>query len=81
AYLARLAVHELEQQKDRLAAYQVQARFALATMYDRAASAQAAHGKPQTPVQKGAEEGAPDTGEPAAHPQDEAPATQPEPPR
>ena len=39
AYLAQLAVHELEQQKDRLAAYQVQARFALATMYDRAASA------------------------------------------
>ncbi len=38
-YLAQLAVHELEQQKDRLAAYQVQARFALATMYDRAASA------------------------------------------
>ena len=41
-YLAQLAIHELEQQKDRLAAYQVQARFALATMYDRAASAEAA---------------------------------------
>src|ERR1700724_2647305 len=35
----RLAAHELEEQKDRLAAYQVQARFALASMYDRAANA------------------------------------------
>ena len=38
-YLAQLAVHELQGQKDRLATYQVQARFALATMYDRAANA------------------------------------------
>src|SRR6202030_257707 len=38
-FLARLAAHELEGQKDRLAAYQVQARFALASMYDRAANA------------------------------------------
>ncbi|MEJ0034547.1 MAG: hypothetical protein WDO68_00445 [Gammaproteobacteria bacterium] len=37
-YLAALAVHELQGQKDRLATYQVQARFALATMYDRAAN-------------------------------------------
>ena len=37
-YLAQVAVAELEQQKDRLATYQVQARFALATMYDRAAN-------------------------------------------
>jgi hypothetical protein len=37
-YLAQLAIHELDGQKDRLAAYQVQARFALATMYDRAAN-------------------------------------------
>jgi hypothetical protein len=37
-YLAQLAVHELDEQKGRLAAYQVQARFALATMYDRAAN-------------------------------------------
>ena len=29
---------ELEQQKNRLSTYQVQARFALATMYDRAAN-------------------------------------------
>jgi hypothetical protein len=38
AYLAQVAVAELEQQKDRMATYQVQARFALATMYDRAAN-------------------------------------------
>ncbi|HEY3785171.1 MAG TPA: hypothetical protein VGL55_07825 [Steroidobacteraceae bacterium] len=38
AYLAQVAVGELEQQKNRLATYQVQARFALATMYDRAAN-------------------------------------------
>ena len=38
-FLAELAVRELEGQKDRLATYQVQARFALATMYDRAANA------------------------------------------
>jgi len=37
-YLAQIAVGELEQQKDRVAAYQVQARFALANMYDRAAT-------------------------------------------
>ncbi|MGH8136951.1 MAG: tetratricopeptide repeat protein [Steroidobacteraceae bacterium] len=37
-YLAQVAVAELEQQKSRLATYQVQARFALATMYDRAAN-------------------------------------------
>ena len=61
-YLAKVAVNELEQQKDRLAAYQVQARFALATMYDRAANDESARpAKPATPVQKGAE-----TDEPAA---------------
>jgi len=54
AYLARIAVHELEQQKDRLETYQVQARFALATMYDRAANPEGAGGKASAPVQKGA---------------------------
>ncbi|HEX9106082.1 MAG TPA: hypothetical protein VF832_02610, partial [Longimicrobiales bacterium] len=66
-YLAKVAVSELEQQKDRLAAYQVQARFALATMYDRAANEQAARpAKPAAPVQKGAEtdEPAPQNAEP-----------------
>ena len=37
-YLARIAVQELQGQKDRLATYQIQARFALASMYDRAAN-------------------------------------------
>jgi hypothetical protein len=37
AYLAQIAVDELGRQKDRLSMYEVQARFALANMYDRAA--------------------------------------------
>ncbi|HET7756455.1 MAG TPA: hypothetical protein VFK87_04280, partial [Steroidobacteraceae bacterium] len=41
-FLARLAEHELADQQARLATYQVQARFALGTMYDRAANAAAA---------------------------------------
>jgi lipopolysaccharide biosynthesis regulator YciM len=41
AYLAQLAIKELQAQKDRLAAYQIQARYALASMYDRAANPQA----------------------------------------
>jgi len=70
AYLAQVAVQELEQQKERLATYQIQARFALATMYDRAANADAAH-----QARRG---GAPaDSPPPAPVP---APAT-PEPPR
>jgi hypothetical protein len=86
AFLAQLAVHQLEQQKARLATYQVQARFALATIYDRAANADAARSKPPAPLQKGAA----GAEEPPAQPQDAqpqeapppatAPAT-PEPPR
>jgi hypothetical protein len=38
-YLADVAVRELESQKQRLAAYSLQARFALASIYDRASSA------------------------------------------
>lgn len=34
--LVAMAVRELDAQKERLASYRVQARFALATMYDRA---------------------------------------------
>jgi tetratricopeptide (TPR) repeat protein len=41
-YLERLAQDELLAQKDRLDAYQVQARFALADIYDRAGNAPAA---------------------------------------
>ena len=37
-YLAAIAVKELESQKERLAAYSLQARFALASIYDRASS-------------------------------------------
>ena len=58
-YLADLAVAELQGQKDRLATYQIQARFALATMYDRAANSDIAGPKPAKPKQKGAEEDAP----------------------
>ena len=39
-YLQDLAVSELEAQKERLATYQVQARYALASIYDRAVDAQ-----------------------------------------
>jgi hypothetical protein len=37
-YLADVAIRELESQKQRLAAYSVQARFALASIFDRASS-------------------------------------------
>ncbi len=69
AYLAQIAVGELEQQKDRLAAYQIQARFALGSMYDRAASGASASkpAKPAGPEQKGADE-QPET-QPAPEPQ------------
>jgi len=36
--LEELARDELQQQKDRIGTYQIQARFALASIYDRAAS-------------------------------------------
>ena len=56
-YLAQIAVRELEQQKDRVATYQIQARFALGTMYDRAASSEDARpAKVPVPVQKGVEQ-------------------------
>ena len=40
-YLAAIAINELEGQKERLASYQLQARYALATIYDRAGNAPA----------------------------------------
>jgi Tetratricopeptide repeat len=52
-YLAQVAVAELEQQKSRLETYQVQARFALAAMYDRAAN-------PEPEKKEGAEAPAPE---------------------
>ncbi|HEX2584241.1 MAG TPA: hypothetical protein VHL14_03850, partial [Steroidobacteraceae bacterium] len=39
-YLARLASTQLQQQKDRLSQYTLQAQYALASIYDRAADAQ-----------------------------------------
>jgi hypothetical protein len=59
-YLAQVAVAELDQQKNRLATYQVQARFALASMYDRAANPEPAK-KPEdvAPAQKGGDEAPP----------------------
>jgi tetratricopeptide repeat protein len=80
AYLAHIAVNELTQQKERLVAYQIQARFALASMYDRAANAESAgaRAKSPTPAQKGVEPDQPDATPDAAP--DAAPPT-PEPPR
>ena len=43
-YLAAIAVKELESQKERLAAYSLQARYALASIYDRASSASSTQG-------------------------------------
>jgi hypothetical protein len=40
--LADIAVHELEDQRRRLDEYSIQARYALATIYDRAAAGSAA---------------------------------------
>jgi hypothetical protein len=45
-YLAAIAVRELESQKERIAAYSLQARFALASIYDRAASSTAPAAQP-----------------------------------
>jgi len=78
-YLAQLAIHELDEQKDRLAAYQVQARFALASMYDRAANEDTTHKKePGAAVPKSAQ---PDDDTPASTPpSDKAPAPDAAPP-
>jgi hypothetical protein len=64
AYLEDLAAGALQAQKDRLAAYAVQARFALADIYDRAADA----GKANEP------EAAPATAAPPAASAPAAPA-------
>jgi len=83
-YLAQVAVAELEQQKNRLATYQVQARFALATMYDRAANPEPAK-KPEdvAPTQKGDEESQPSPlhaePPPSEPPPSEPPPSEPKP--
>jgi hypothetical protein len=76
-YLARVAVHELEEQKARLAAYEVQARFALASMYDRAANAAGAPAKTPAPEQKGAAEAPGDEAAPAESSAEETPTAEP----
>lgn len=54
-FLAEIAVRELESQKERIDTYMVQARYALATIYDRASDAQqgsaapAASATPESP--------------------------------
>jgi len=87
-YLAQLAVEELEQQKARLATYEVQARFALATMYDRAATMGANRSKPAAPKESDEESAAgndapPAPAAPAAAPPapDASSPPAPEPPR
>jgi hypothetical protein len=49
-FLRDVAVAELQAQRDRLDTYRVQARFALASIYDRAAAREAAPGARSTPL-------------------------------
>jgi hypothetical protein len=66
-YLARLAVSELDAQKTRLAAYEVQARFELASMYDRAAN-QTPAAAPKPPAGASAAPGGGASPPPEPHP-------------
>jgi hypothetical protein len=50
-YLAKLAIGQLEQQKQRLAQYALQAQFALASIYDRAANTAIPSGNTVMPSQ------------------------------
>jgi hypothetical protein len=80
-YLERVAVNELEDQKSRLATYQIQARFALASMYDRAANAGATPAKAPAAEQKGADQEPPAAESPApGTPQPQTPQPQATPP-
>jgi hypothetical protein len=72
-YLESLAATELNAQKDRLDAYKVQARFALADIYDRASSGNQTGGQSAAPA--GQSEPAPDASAPAP---DMTPAPAPE---
>jgi hypothetical protein len=49
-YLAGLAVQQLQEQKTRLAAYRVQARYELAAMYDRAQNGEPAKNPAESPA-------------------------------
>jgi hypothetical protein len=82
-YLAQLAIHELDEQKGRLAAYQVQARFALATMYDRAANEESPKKEPGAAVPKSLEKsndqgGAAPAAQPEGKPADQGAAAPPD---
>jgi hypothetical protein len=79
-YLASVAIQELEDQKARLASYQVQARFALGGMYDRAANAGATPAKAPAAEQKGAGEESPAEAPAPAAPVPEAPPSEAPPP-
>jgi hypothetical protein len=91
ALLESLARNELEQQKERIGTYQIQARFALASIYDRAALGGGAVATPDTATESQGElETVPaDTPAPPEAPLDgappppaeqpDAPAPQPEP--
>jgi hypothetical protein len=57
-YLAKVATTQLQQQKDRLSQYTLQAQYALASIYDRAADAQ----RPTSKVPKAADSEEPTTG-------------------
>jgi len=81
SYLARLAAHQLEEQKDRSPPTRFQARFALASMYDRAASADTQKGSAGGNQAAPAEE-TPVPPEQAPAPPEQAPAPKAaEPPR
>jgi hypothetical protein len=78
-YLGQVAVVELEQQKNRLSTYQVQARFALATMYDRAANPEPDKKQQAAPEQPGSEAPAPQEGTPMGAPGGDTPTPQQQP--
>jgi hypothetical protein len=77
--LERLAVAELEGQKDRLATYQIQARYALASIYDRAANADVKPAATPAPAPRGEAAEEPPAAEPSAEPAPQ-PDPQPTPP-
>jgi hypothetical protein len=57
-YLASIAIKELENQKQRLASYSLQARFALASIYDKAATGKGERDKDsENAAQEGAQTG------------------------
>lgn len=56
-YLSQIAIDELTAQQERLGAYQVQARFALAAIYDRAALPTDVPGRPRPAQPENAVEG------------------------